>query len=143
MAPPPSRGPARASSEVEDAVRRIFGHQLGLATRSQLIAAGLSEAAITWRLGTHWRVVLPGVVRESGGILAPNQRVLAAQLYAGAQAQVTGQVACSFHGLRPTRRAVPSTSWSRRPAVAATSRGHESGPPRPWRSPSTDTVPSA
>lgn len=104
MAPPLSRGPARASSEVEVAVRRIFGHQLGLATRSQLIAAGLSEAAITWRLGTHWRVVLPGVVRESGGILAPNQRVLAAQLYAGAQAQVTGQVACSFHGLRPNTK---------------------------------------
>jgi len=79
----------------------LFASQLGLATRAQLRAAGASDAAISWRTTRQWRVVLPGVILNNNGSLRPHQRIMAAQLYAGPFAQVTGQAACGLHGLRP------------------------------------------
>jgi len=81
----------------------LFARQLGLATRAQLLAAGVTPSALTWRLTHQWRLVLPGVVLGNTGSLSENQRIMAAQLYAGPLAQVTGQVGCRLHELRSRR----------------------------------------
>jgi len=81
----------------------IFTAQLGLAARTQLLAAGVTPSALAWRLTHQWRLVLPGVIMGSTGSLSPNQRIMAAQLYAGPLAQVTGEVGCRLHELRSRR----------------------------------------
>jgi len=77
----------------------LADRQLGLVTRHQLRADGLSAAALRRRLASGWRLVLPGVVHLGRGPLAGDARLVAALLMAGPGAVVTGAAAARRHGL--------------------------------------------
>ena len=84
--------------------------QDGLIHHGQLADVGITRAALRWRLGSgRWREVLPGVYLSVNGTPTPRQQVLAACLYAGRQAQLTGVAALRLHGLRH----LPSDPWIR------------------------------
>lgn len=78
--------------------------QRGLLSRRQLSDAGLTAAVVRNRLLDEWRLVLPGVVLLSRLDLDRRQQLVAAQLFAGASAVVTGAAAVHWHGLAPGRR---------------------------------------
>lgn len=73
--------------------------QSGLVTRSQLVAAGISAAAVRHRAQRSWRHVLPGVVALRNGPLSSEQRLVAAQLMCGPDARVSGGSAAMLHGI--------------------------------------------
>lgn len=89
--------------ELPDAVASLSTTQQGLATRAQLRAAGVTPAAMRWRLGRDWTLVLPTVVLLRRGPLEMRQRLVAAVLEAGPDAVVSGQHACAWHGLSSAR----------------------------------------
>ncbi len=76
--------------------------QDGLLTRGQALDVGLSRGAIRHLLskGRRWQRVLPGVYATFTGPLPERQRLRAALLHAGAQAQLTGVTACRVRGAR-------------------------------------------
>ena len=106
--------------ESTDALTALLRDQHGLASRSQLLAVGLSASSLRWRLGRQWQAVLPGVVAAFTGTLDQKQRLIAAQLYAGPSAFVSSWTAASWHGvesarLSPTiRMTVPAQLSARR-----------------------------
>lgn len=72
-----------------------------LLTREQAQRYGLTRAALRWRLDRQrWQEPLPGIYAAVTGSLTPRQRALAALLYAGKDAQITGAAALRVHGLR-------------------------------------------
>ena len=77
--------------------------QLGLLTRAQLRAGGVTSSALRWRLGRGWWLALPSVVAINVGALTTAQKLVAALLEAGENAVVTGHHACWWHGLTNTR----------------------------------------
>jgi hypothetical protein len=96
-----------------DVVRR----QDGLLLRRQALRAGVTITAIRWRLARgRWQRVLPGLYATFTGALTEDQRLIAAALYSGEGAQITGAAALRWYGLRygpPVRRIqvlVPSTT---------------------------------
>ena len=118
----------------------LWRHQHDLITRSQALAAGLSESNLRRRLapGGSWTVVLPGVYLVHTGSLTIGQRETAAVLYAGERSVITGIAALGRAGVRvpeaeavdvlvPHDRQRRSTSFVR---VQRTSRM----PEQPWRS---------
>jgi hypothetical protein len=75
--------------------------QEGILTRVQLIAFGVSDMAICRKIkGGHWQRVLPGVYALGTGMISTEQRRIAAALYAGPSAQLTGLAALHWHGFR-------------------------------------------
>jgi hypothetical protein len=86
-------------------VERILHKQRGLITRHQALACSMSAKAISYRtrVAGPWQSVLPGVYLRGGGNLAPEQRVIAALLYAGSALAVTGPAALAYYGI-PVRR---------------------------------------
>lgn len=75
--------------------------QKNLIARHQLIAAGITRARLRWKLRSRrWRAVLPNVFAMFTGDLAPRQTLIAALLYGGADAQLTGATALAEHGFR-------------------------------------------
>jgi hypothetical protein len=104
----------------------ILSTQDGLVCHDQLAPAGITRAMLRQRLGTgRWRRVLPSVYASFNGYLTPRQRWLAALLYAGAGATLTGRVALGLYGVRsapsdpyvrvlvPHVRQVPSVDFVR------------------------------
>ena len=89
----------------------LLATQDGLIHHDQLVDVGITRAALRWRLGTgRWRELLPAVYLVSAPAApTPHQRLLAACLYAGRQAQLTGVAALRLHGLRH----LPSDPWIR------------------------------
>src|SRR4051794_8396778 len=84
--------------------------QDGLVRHDQLAAIAVTRATLRWRLDTgQWRSVLPGVYATFAGLLCQRQRGLAACLYAGPGAALTGRAALLLHGLR----AVPLDAYVR------------------------------
>lgn len=69
---------------------------------SDLVANGVASATTYRRCrpGGPWQRLLPGVVLLRNGPVSTHQRMVAALLYAGPQALVTGIEACRHHGLR-------------------------------------------
>jgi hypothetical protein len=84
------------------AVATILRQQGDLITRSQALAAGISESALRHRLrnGGRWKVVLPGIYLAHAGQLTGGQREIAATLYAGPGCVITGPVALWRHGVK-------------------------------------------
>jgi hypothetical protein len=75
--------------------------QRGLVTRPQALAAGLDDEAIRREIrNARWQRVLPGFYACFTGELSLEQRRVAAVLYAGAGAQLTGVSALSWYGMR-------------------------------------------
>ena len=85
----------------------LLRQQDGLVTRRQLRGCGLSDDAVRWALGRRWRMVLPGVVAAFTGRLDDHQRLVAAALYAGEQAVLSGPAAARWHALS----SVPRTDY--------------------------------
>ncbi len=77
----------------------VASAQHGLVHRHQLYAAGVTRERLRWRLGRGWQAVLPGVVAVFTGRLDDEQRLVAAWLYAGDDATITGVEAARRHGL--------------------------------------------
>jgi hypothetical protein len=75
--------------------------QRGLVTRQQILACGLTDGNVRSRLhARQWQRVLRGVYATFTGSLTLEQRRLAAYLFAGPDAQITGVAALRWHGLR-------------------------------------------
>lgn len=68
----------------------VVEHQLGLLTRRQLKDHGVTTDQLRWAHGRTTRLVLPGVLATFTGGLTEHQRLVAARLYAGADAQLSG-----------------------------------------------------
>jgi hypothetical protein len=75
--------------------------QRKVVTRRQLVECGMTRSAIQYRVrpGGRWRVILPGVYAASDGIVTAGQREMAAMLYAGPSAVMTGAFAVRHYGL--------------------------------------------
>jgi hypothetical protein len=75
--------------------------QRNVVTRRQLVECGMTRSAIQYRVrpGGRWRVILPGVYAASDGIVSADQREMAAMLYAGHSAVMTGAFAVRHYGL--------------------------------------------
>jgi hypothetical protein len=79
----------------------LFAAQRGMATRRQLLAAGLDDEAIRREVhGSRWQRVLPGLFACFTGPLTLEHRRVAAILYGPEGAQITGVAALRWHGLR-------------------------------------------
>jgi hypothetical protein len=104
----------------------VLAAQDGLVRDDQLAALGITRAALRARLGTgRWRQVLPSVYASFDAYLSPRQRWIAACLYAGSGAALTGRAALRLHDVRslpgdryvrvlvPHARQVPSVDFVR------------------------------
>lgn len=110
--------------------------QRGLLTTAQLAQAGVSRACVRWNLGRSWRLPLPRVVAVFTGALDPGQRLVAAQLWAGPEAQLGSVTAARWHGFDVpddgiVRLLVPEGSTSRREGFAVRRRTTRLDP-HPW-----------
>jgi hypothetical protein len=90
------------AADRDPAVAALIAAQDGMVSREQVDAAGITQAALRSRFSRgHWHAVLRGVYATFRGPLTPHQRVVAASLYAGPEAQVTGSAALWLQGWRP------------------------------------------
>ena len=80
--------------------RETARRQGGLLHRTQLLAIGISDDALRYRVRkARWQRVLPGVYATFSGKLTPAQRKRAALLYAGRRSQLASLSACRQYGL--------------------------------------------
>lgn len=91
---------ARAAYD-ERRLRRILSEQQHVVTRRQLIDCGMTRGAIQHRVGPggRWRIILPGVYAASDAPITAMQREMAAMLFAGPDAVMTGAFAARHYGL--------------------------------------------
>lgn len=81
-------------------VRRIAERQRGLITRRQALGAGMSSAAVRYATNSQvWQPLLPGIYATFSGPVHASHRTVAALLYVGPDAVLTGPLACRLHGL--------------------------------------------
>ena len=79
----------------------LLATQRGIILRSQALTLGLTDRAIAWRIARgDWRRLIPGLYVTFPGAPTHEQRMIAASLYAGDRAQITGVAALRWHGLR-------------------------------------------
>lgn len=79
----------------------ILALQDGIVARPQLRAAAVEDVTIYRKIrGGEWQRVLPGVYRIVPGVLTFEHRRIAAALYAGERAQLTGAAALLWYGFR-------------------------------------------
>lgn len=83
----------------------VAASQCGLITSSQLVEIGVPSSTLRYRIrqGGPWRRVLPRVYAVSPGPLSDDQRELAALLYVGPPALLTGTAALRHHGISAAR----------------------------------------
>jgi predicted transcriptional regulator of viral defense system len=75
--------------------------QAQIITRRQLNACGIDDFTITRRVRRgFWQRILPGIYVMTAGPLSTEQRRIAAGLYVGSIAQLTGLSALHWHGFR-------------------------------------------
>ena len=84
--------------DLSPAVRQLLLEQRGLATLTQLRAHGMTAESVRWRLARGWRMVLPRVVL-TGERLDRDRQLVAALLYSGPDAMITGAAAAAWHGV--------------------------------------------
>ena len=91
-----------------DALRALIKRQDGVVSRKQALAAGLSLNALRYRLrpGGPWSVCLPGVCLTEAGRPTRAQREVAALLYGGPHAVLTGAAALLHYRLPAPEPAV-------------------------------------
>jgi hypothetical protein len=87
---------------------RIISAQLGIVTRSQVLACGLSRSSIDYRLrpAGPWSQLLTGVYLTMSGAPTDVQRGMAALLYGGPLSMITGAAAVQALGLKCDRSLV-------------------------------------
>ena len=87
--------------EAHSALAVAIDAQQNIATRRQLNEAGIDDMAIARRVRQgHWRRLLPGTYLLGNGELSAEQRLIAASVYAGDEAQITGAAALAWYGFR-------------------------------------------
>ncbi len=103
----------------------LVAHQGGVATRRQLLDGGVSVGQLRWAMGRQWRMLLPRVILLEPGLPSVEQRLTAAQLFAGPDAWLGGTTAAAVHGvpgcvvappvqvLVPPHRTSRSVGWVR------------------------------
>lgn len=99
-----------------DALRDLFSRNGWVAARADLLALGMSSAAIGRKVASgEWCAVVPGVYRSSHLPLSAELRVRATVLRLGPDAVVAGRWAAWWHGLTtaphcPVRIHLPATA---------------------------------
>jgi hypothetical protein len=97
---PYTRRMLRATTPKVD-LEKLFENQRGIATRRQLLAAGVDDEAIRLELRSRrWQRLLPGIYCNTTGQVTLEQRRVAATLFTSPRAQLTGIGALAWHGLR-------------------------------------------
>src|SRR5487761_1285148 len=78
---------------------RILYHQYDVIARRQAFACGITTSALRHKLRANgpWRKILPGVYVTVTGTVTPEQREMAALLYAGPRSMITGAAAVRRH----------------------------------------------
>lgn len=93
------------------AVAELAGRQHGMVTRRQLVAAGLDDSAIAYRIRSRRLIrVHRGVFAVGHVPLSPHARTMAAVLACGPQAVASHRSAAALWGLLPPPRAVDVTA---------------------------------
>ncbi|HET9970263.1 MAG TPA: hypothetical protein VFQ68_18665 [Streptosporangiaceae bacterium] len=82
-------------------LRELLDEQLAVASRGQLLALGMNDRAIQYRLRPDgpWQALLPGIYLAVTGTPTFEQKEMAALLYAGPESLVTGRAALVHHGI--------------------------------------------
>ena len=79
----------------------ILELQAGVATREQLLIAGMTRHAINWKVDTdRWQRPFPGVVIAHSGKIGQRELEWAALLWAGRGAALAGPTAAALDGLK-------------------------------------------
>jgi hypothetical protein len=100
-------------------IEDVFGRQHGLVSRSDALAAGLTQRQIRYRVASGlWIQVSPGVYRHPAHPVTPEQRILAAVLGAGRAAVASHQSAACLWGL------LEWNETAQRPAVSVARPAH-------------------
>jgi hypothetical protein len=83
----------------------LLRKQKSVITRSQAAGCSMTDSALRHRTRVNgpWQVVFPGVYVSRPGTLTAAQRQIAAWLYAGRSAAITGPAALEWHGIRAPR----------------------------------------
>ncbi|HEX5997585.1 MAG TPA: hypothetical protein VFY84_20805 [Jiangellales bacterium] len=82
-------------------VGALLTRQHQVIARRQLIAAHVDDATIYRKVRSgQWRLLIPGVILTTAGSPGTEQRRVAAAVYAGEQAQITGLGALHWYGFR-------------------------------------------
>ncbi len=84
-----------------DGLPALLSSQLAVASRGQLLALGMNDRAMQYRLrpGGPWQALLPGIYLSVTGTPTFEQKEMAALLYAGPESLVTGRAALWHHGI--------------------------------------------
>lgn len=123
---------------------RVASSQYNVISRSQALACGLTRSMIAYRIRPDgpWRQLLPSVYLTVTGNPTPDQRDMAALLYAGPESVITGPVAVRRHrltctGLNTIDLLVPPSTYRKSSAFAQIQRTtrmpdgvHQTGPVR-------------
>jgi hypothetical protein len=85
-----------------DGLAELLDQQLSVASRGQLLALGLKDDAMQYRMrpGGPWQALLPGVYLAASGVPSFPQKEMAALLYAGQGSLITGPVALMHYSIR-------------------------------------------
>jgi hypothetical protein len=84
-----------------DSLASLLDRQQDLATRGQLLGAGITDMTVYRNIRNgKWQRILPGIYRLGGSPLTEEARRIAAALFAGPDAQLTGLMALHWHGFR-------------------------------------------
>jgi hypothetical protein len=107
-------------------LRDLLAHQYGVVARRQALKYGLTSSKLRHRIRADgpWQRVLPGVYSTRTGVVTPEQRQMAALLYAGPGAVLTGAWAVRRYRLEcaglneadilvPAKSRVQSYGWVR------------------------------
>jgi Transcriptional regulator, AbiEi antitoxin len=82
-------------------LEQVLARQDGVIARSQLITAGIDDRAISRRVRDgEWQRILHGVYRVASEALTLERRRIAAALYAGQDAQLTGAATLLWYGFK-------------------------------------------
>jgi hypothetical protein len=93
-------------SPLVDSFDKIIYRQQGIATRAQLLLAGVDDMTMYRRTRRReWQRPLPAVYALTSNGISTEQRRIAAWLYAGPTAQMTGLAALAWYGFQT----VPTT----------------------------------
>ncbi|MEO7753567.1 MAG: hypothetical protein ABIS35_09150 [Terracoccus sp.] len=90
--------------ELPEEILRLADLQSDVVSRAQLGAAGVPPGMVRWHSTRHWRSLLPGILMLNTGSPTDQQRLVAAQLYAGADAWLRGESALACYGAGPRLR---------------------------------------
>jgi len=91
-----------------DGLDKLLDEQCSVVSRGQLLALGMKDAAMQYRLrrGGPWQTLLPGVYLGASGVPSLPQQEMAALLYAGPGSLITGPMALLHHSIRSGPSAV-------------------------------------